>query len=117
MDRHLGAAHRTQSRARLGLLFLLLATMNAAAWIVLLFAARQYPILLALGVTAYVLGLRHAVDPDHIAAIDATTRKLMHDGERPVTVGFFFSLGHSTIVFILSAAVAAFGIALKGHLP
>ena len=73
--------------------------------------------LLALGVTAFVLGLRHAVDPDHIAAIDGTTRKLMHDGQRPVAVGFFFSLGHSTIVFVLSLLVAAFGTLMVGHLP
>lgn len=52
-----------------------------------------------LGITAYVLGMRHAFDADHIAAIDNTTRKLMEDGQRPVSVGFWFSLGHSTIVF------------------
>jgi len=55
-----------------------------------------------LGVTAYTLGLRHALDADHIAAIDNTTRKLMADGQRPLSVGFFFSLGHSTIVFALA---------------
>jgi high-affinity nickel-transport protein len=53
-----------------------------------------------------VIGLRHAVDADHIAAIDNATRKLMQDGQRPVSVGFFFSLGHSTIVVIASAATA-----------
>src|SRR6202451_4696715 len=51
------------------------------------------------GVTAYTLGMRHAFDADHIAAIDSTTRKLMADGQRPTSVGFFFSLGHSTVVF------------------
>ncbi len=55
-----------------------------------------------LGVTAYTLGLRHAFDADHIGAIDNTTRKLMTDGQRPLGVGFFFSLGHSTIVFLLA---------------
>jgi high-affinity nickel-transport protein len=60
-----------------------------------------------LGITAYTLGLRHAFDADHIGAIDNTTRKLMADGERPLSVGFFFSLGHSTIVFLL-----AFGFTL-----
>jgi high-affinity nickel-transport protein len=55
-----------------------------------------------LGLTAYTLGLRHAFDADHIAAIDNTTRKLMTDGQRPLSVGFFFSLGHSTIVFALA---------------
>jgi high-affinity nickel-transport protein len=67
------------------------------------------------GVTAYTLGLRHAFDADHISAIDNTTRKLMADGRRPVSVGFFFSLGHSTIVFML-AFVFAIGVhALDGQ--
>src|SRR6187200_2609781 len=60
-----------------------------------------------LGFTAYTLGLRHAFDADHIAAIDNTTRKLMAEGQRPLSVGFFFSLGHSTIVFVLGAIVVA----------
>ncbi|MCZ2403488.1 HoxN/HupN/NixA family nickel/cobalt transporter [Paenarthrobacter sp. Z7-10] len=59
-----------------------------------------------LGVTAYTLGLRHAFDADHIAAIDSTTRKLMNDGKRPLSVGFWFSLGHSSIVFALCALLA-----------
>jgi high-affinity nickel-transport protein len=54
------------------------------------------------GLTAYALGLRHAFDADHIAAIDNTTRKFMNDGQRPLSVGFFFSLGHSTVVFVLA---------------
>ena len=58
------------------------------------------------GVTAYTLGLRHAFDADHIAAIDNTTRKLMGEGKRPLSVGFFFSLGHSTIVFALTFLIA-----------
>jgi nickel/cobalt transporter (NiCoT) family protein len=58
-----------------------------------------------LGVTAYTLGLRHAFDADHIGAIDNTTRKLMNEGQRPLSVGFFFSLGHSTIVFALGGLV------------
>ena len=62
---------------------------------------------LGLGVTAYTLGMRHAFDADHIAAIDNTTRKLMADGKRPVSVGFWFALGHSTIVIGLACAIAA----------
>ena len=62
---------------------------------------------LGVGVTAYTLGLRHAFDADHISAIDNTTRKLMAEGQRPLSVGFFFSLGHSTIVFALGALVVA----------
>jgi high-affinity nickel-transport protein len=66
------------------------------------------------GVLAYTLGMRHAFDADHIAAIDNTTRKLIQDGERPLSVGYFFSLGHSTIVFVL-AVLLNFGIrALNG---
>jgi nickel/cobalt transporter (NiCoT) family protein len=64
-----------------------------------------------LGLTAYTLGLRHAFDADHIAAIDNTTRKLMTDGQRPVSVGFFFSLGHSSIVFLLAVA---FTVGIRG---
>jgi high-affinity nickel-transport protein len=62
-----------------------------------------------LGLTAYVLGMRHAFDADHIAAIDNTTRKLMAEGKRPLSVGFWFSLGHSSVVFIL-VALLAFGV-------
>lgn len=67
------------------------------------------------GITAYILGMRHAFDADHIAAIDNTTRKLMGEGKRPLSVGFFFALGHSTIVFVL-AFLFALGIrALSGQ--
>jgi high-affinity nickel-transport protein len=66
------------------------------------------------GVTAYTLGLRHAFDADHIAAIDNTTRKLMAEGKRPISVGFFFSLGHSTIVFALAFLFAIGVRALDG---
>ncbi len=69
-----------------------------------------------LGVTAYTLGMRHAFDADHIAAIDNTTRKLMSEDKRPLSVGFWFSLGHSTVVFVM-VALLAFGIrALAGAL-
>src|SRR5438128_7647689 len=61
---------------------------------------------LGIGITAYTLGLRHAFDADHIAAIDNTTRKFMADGKRPLSVGFFFSLGHSTVVFVLALLFA-----------
>jgi nickel/cobalt transporter (NiCoT) family protein len=63
-------------------------------------------VLLGTAVLAYTFGLRHAIDADHIAAIDNVTRKLMQDGQRPIPVGFFFSLGHSTIVIIASVAIA-----------
>ncbi len=68
-----------------------------------------------LGVTAYTLGLRHAFDADHISAIDNTTRKLMAEGKRPLSVGFFFSLGHSTVVFLLAFLFAVGIKALNGQ--
>ena len=76
---------------------------------------RGYPVLLGTALLAYTFGLRHAVDADHIAAIDNVTRKLMQEGKRPVAVGFFFSLGHSTIVVLLSVAIAFTATALKSR--
>jgi high-affinity nickel-transport protein len=70
---------------------------------------------LGLGLTAYTLGMRHAFDADHIAAIDNTTRKLMADGQRPLSVGFWFSLGHSSVVFGLAFLLAAGVKALAGQ--
>jgi len=70
---------------------------------------------IGMGLTAYSLGMRHAFDADHIAAIDNTTRKLMEDGRRPLSVGFWFSLGHSSVVFGLVALLAAGARALAGE--
>jgi nickel/cobalt transporter (NiCoT) family protein len=88
---------------------------NIAAWIWALIAFHDYPVLVGTAFLAYTFGLRHAVDADHIAAIDNVTRKLMQEGKRPVTVGFFFSLGHSTVVVLASAAIALTTSALAGH--
>ncbi len=89
---------------------------NVMAWIILFIISQRYPFFVGLGALAYVFGLRHAVDADHIAAIDNTTRKLMNEGKKPLGVGFFFSLGHSTVVVILalglSVATHAFGLLL-----
>jgi high-affinity nickel-transport protein len=71
---------------------------------------------LGIGITAYTLGVRHAFDADHIGAIDNTTRKLMHDGRKPLSVGFWFSLGHSTIVFVLGGLVVLGIRGLSGQL-
>jgi len=90
-----------------------LAAANIALWGIALATFHHYPVLLGTCLLAYSFGLRHSVDADHIAAIDNVTRKLMQQGQRPVGVGFFFSLGHSTIVFGLSAAVAGTALALK----
>src|SRR6201995_741572 len=69
---------------------------------------------IGIGITAYTLGLRHAFDADHISAIDNTTRKLMHEGKRPLSVGFWFSLGHSTIVFALALLISVGVRSLNG---
>ena len=70
--------------------------LHVAGWGLFLYYSGHYRPLVGLGLTAYLFGLRHAFDADHIAAIDNTTRKLLSEGKRPVGVGFFFSLGHST---------------------
>ncbi len=87
-------------------------TFNLAAWIWALIAFHRFPVLLGTAFLAYSFGLRHAVDADHIAAIDNVTRKLMQEGKRPVAVGLMFSLGHSTIVVLGSVAIAATASAL-----
>ena len=91
---------------------LILANLAVWAWALLLF--RDQPVLLGTALLAYGFGLRHAVDADHIAAIDNVTRKLMQEGKRPVGVGFFFALGHSTVVVLAAAAVAGTATALAG---
>lgn len=84
---------------------------------VYVYAAQDHPALVGLATLAYVFGLRHAFDPDHIAAIDTTTRRLMADGRRPLTVGLWFALGHSTIVLVMTAAIAFFTHATTAALP
>jgi nickel/cobalt transporter (NiCoT) family protein len=94
---------------RLGSMFGVIAALHLLGWLTLVvIVAPQHFNLgdkvlgVGVGLTAYTLGLRHAFDADHIAAIDNTTRKLMSEGRRPLGVGFFFSLGHSTVVFALA---------------
>ena len=89
---------------------------NIAAWTWAWTAFRDRPTLLGIALLAWVFGLRHAVDADHIAAIDNVIRKLMQDGRRPLTVGLWFSLGHSTIVVLASLAVVAAATALQDRL-
>ena len=91
-------------RRRLIALYAFLAAANVAVWAWAYGALHGSPALFGSAVLAYALGLRHAVDADHIAAIDNATRKLMQQGDRPVGVGFFFSLGHALVVLLLSAA-------------
>ena len=102
-------------RGRVTAMYAMLIGLNAGAWLWALAAFHHHPVLLGTALLAYTFGLRHAVDADHIAAIDNVTRKLMQQGKRPVSVGFFFSLGHSTIVFGLSVVIALTSVAIKSH--
>ncbi len=96
-------------------IYAVLVVANVLAWLWALIAFHDYPVLIGTAFLAYTFGLRHAVDADHIAAIDNVTRKLMQEGKRPVAVGFFFSLGHSTIVVLASAAIALATASLEGR--
>jgi nickel/cobalt transporter (NiCoT) family protein len=91
--------------------------LHVVGWGLFVYYSRDYPALAGLGTLAYAFGLRHAFDADHIAAIDNTTRKLLQQGQRPLGVGFFFSLGHSTIVFSLAAGLAVAASTLKSAIP
>ncbi|OSC42310.1 HoxN/HupN/NixA family nickel/cobalt transporter [Mycobacterium decipiens] len=98
---------------RLGLMLAMIVALHLIGWLTLVLLVEPARLSLGgkafgigVGLTAYTLGLRHAFDADHIAAIDNTTRKLMNDGQRPLAVGFFFSLGHSTVVFGLALMLA-----------
>jgi len=93
-------------RARAAALYAGLSAFTAFAWLAAFLAFHGRPVLMGMAGLAYTLGLRHAVDADHIAAIDNATRKLMQAGQRPVSVGLYFSLGHSTVVLLAAAAVA-----------
>src|SRR5205807_6776102 len=96
----------TPRRSIVGL-YTLLAIANVLAWAAALAQFGHRPDLLGIAFLAYALGLRHAVDADHIAAIDNVVRKLMQEGKRPLAAGLFFSLGHSTIVLIATMVIAA----------
>ncbi|MDE2515505.1 MAG: HoxN/HupN/NixA family nickel/cobalt transporter [Rhodospirillales bacterium] len=118
--RRLRAILRADRGDRLGRrilgLYVVLIAANIGAWAWALTAFRSHPVLLGTALLAYSFGLRHAVDADHIAAIDNVTRKLMQEGRRPAAVGFYFSLGHSTIVLLASVAIAATATAFQGRI-
>ena len=97
---------RGSVRRRIVVIYSFLITFSVAVWVWAWVGLHGQPILFGTAMVAYGLGLRHAVDADHIAAIDNVTRKLMQEGQKPVTVGLFFALGHSSVVLIASAAVA-----------
>lgn len=102
-------------RAKVGAIYILLLAANALIWAWALIALAGRPALLGTALLAYVLGLRHAVDADHIASIDNVVRKLMQEGKRPFSVGLFFSLGHSLAIALAVAAIAAAAFALEGR--
>ena len=97
-------------------LYVAIGAATVASFAITYAIARSWAIFAGLGITAFVLGLRHGVDADHIAAIDNTTRKLLRDGQRPLTVGTWFSLGHSTIVVGLVVALVVATGAIETHL-
>jgi len=103
-------------RPKIIAIYSLLIGVNVTLWVLTAIASLHYGLFLGLAVTAYGFGLRHAVDADHISAIDNVTRKLMQENKKPVAVGFFFSLGHSTVVFLMSAAVAGGSLFIKNGL-
>src|SRR5215469_12184787 len=102
----LGRGFDRGERRRLGGFFIAVVVLHVAGFGFLLTYGGANPSFLALGALAYSFGLRHAFDDDHISAIDNTTRKLLQQGREPVGVGFFFSLGHSSVVFLIALALA-----------
>src|SRR5438034_5672301 len=108
----------TDLRKKIIGIYILLIAFNIIAWAVALLGfSVQYPALLGTALLAYTFGLRHSVDADHISAIDNVTRKLMQENKRPVAVGFFFSLGHSTIVVALTVAIAIAATIVSTAIP
>jgi nickel/cobalt transporter (NiCoT) family protein len=103
-------------RAKVGAIYIFLFAANAVIWTWAVIALGDRPTLLGTAFLAYVLGLRHAVDADHIAAIDNVVRKLMQEGKRPISAGLFFSLGHSLIVMLAVAVIVGLAFALQGRL-
>ena len=98
-------------------MYVLLGGLNLLIWLLAFITFGSSPKLLLLALTAYTFGLRHAFDADHISAIDNVTRKLMQERQRPVGVGFFFSLGHSTVVILLTVGIAITAVAIQGIGP
>ena len=111
-----GGQGAAASRREAGILLGLLVIANLGAWAWAWSVFQERPALLGTALLAWVFGLRHAVDADHVAAIDNVVRKLMEQGRRAVSVGFFFALGHSTVVVLASLAVAAAAASMQGQL-
>jgi len=103
--------------SRLCLLYGCIAVLHLAGWGTYLHYVGRYPQLVGLGFVAYMFGLRHAFDADHIAAVDDTVRFMLQKGKQPLSVGFFFSLGHSTVVLALAIGIAFAANAVKSEIP
>jgi high-affinity nickel-transport protein len=102
---------------RIAALYTVIAVLHLVGWGSYLHYAGAYPAIVGMGFVAYMLGLRHAFDADHIAAIDDTVRLMLQKGRQPVGLGFFFSLGHSTVVLALTVAGAIAATAIKQEIP
>jgi high-affinity nickel-transport protein len=102
---------------RLAGLYGFIGFLHVLGWGLYLHYASGYPQLVGLGFVAYMFGLRHAFDADHIAAVDDTVRFMLQKGKQPLAVGFFFSLGHATVVLALAIGVAVAADAVKSELP
>jgi nickel/cobalt transporter (NiCoT) family protein len=111
------ADRRGAVRFKIGGLYSVLIAANLLAWVWAFSAFHDQPLLLGTALIAYGFGLRHAVDADHIAAIDNVTRKLMQERQRPVAVGFFFALGHSTVVVVVSTLIALTASSWRSRFP
>ncbi|WP_339086956.1 HoxN/HupN/NixA family nickel/cobalt transporter [Hyphomicrobium sp. ghe19] len=105
-----------RDNAKAAFIYAVLAVANIGAWVWAFIALSDRPALLGTALLAYVFGLRHAFDADHIAAIDNVVRKLMQDGKAPYSAGFFFSLGHSTVVVLATIIIAIAAVAMQSKL-
>ncbi len=115
---HVFSDGSTDVRRKIIGIYILLITFNLLVWVAAFLGfSLQYPALMGTALLAYTFGLRHSVDADHISAIDNVTRKLMQENKRPIAVGFFFSLGHSTVVFLLSIAIAIAATVIQTAIP
>jgi len=102
---------------RLAGLYGVIALLHALGWGLYLHYSAHFPALVGLGFVAYMFGLRHAFDADHIAAVDDTVRFMLQKGKRSLGIGFFFSLGHSTVVLALAIGIILLAATVKERLP
>ena len=106
-----------QEWVRLSGLYAAVALLHVAGWGLYCFHSARHPSLLGLGLVAYMFGVRHAFDADHIAAVDDTVRFLLQRNRRQLGIGFYFSLGHATVVFVLAAGIALAAALVRRELP